>query len=629
MLLTLMIAPLLASLQAPYDPDPEQLADRWIVVYNTNWPDADGNGLNDSEEVAMHWVKRRGASLDRMVGIDFSHGTADNYSGQAGWEDFWDEMVLPLRNAVVDDNNNHAIGFLFVYGVPMRIAPPGFSNRGLDTTLIHLWDLGTRAAPIYANFGHADSYFDAAPTIGVDPGRFDPATDRYGLHRTYLVARLDGLTKEHSMEMVDSALYGDVYLSNQPGHYTGTAYCDTRYGAYTAGDLAAYPFNHFVYANADKDMAYGRSWMEQAGFQLQWEPYGTEIGEANAKWEDGTPALTAPNAMMYEGWYNFNTYHDVFTWLVGSMACDLNSNSVSRLRQANPGTFLSESLHQGLTCGTGVIAEPYLNGHPYPEVFTYYMANGYPFADAARISDSKVRWTNLYLGDPLYQPFRVGKIPLLDTDAPPPCEMLAASSTAVAGEWDLSTYLNTLGHMPDLGTLTVAYGEDLTFGNQAVGDDDRPRLFHTTTLTGLGADRIIFYRPDYTDPVGNVGIGKIFVLHTGLETRDVIATLTSDNLNVVVGQPFQLELAVGASDGLASLTSYGVTLTATHLGLNAVDILPRFLGPNATTFRSADETLRVIQLQVPGTLSAGTYVFEASASSALGSETNLVTVVVS
>lgn len=629
MFLSLLAAPLLASLQSPYDPDPEQTASRWIVVYNTNWPDADGNGINDSEEVAAHWAKRRGASVDRIVGIDFSNGTSDLYAGQSGWEAFWDEMVVPLRAAVVDEYNDHALGFLFVYGVPMRIAPPGFSTRGLDTTLIQLWDLGTRAVPVYATYGHADVYFDAAPTIGVDPGRFDPTTHRYGLRRTYLVARIDGLTKEHSMEMVDSALYGDIYLSNQPGHYTGIAYCDTRYGAYTAGDLAGYPFNHFVYANADKDMAYGRDWMEQAGFQLQWEPFGTEIGEANAKWEDGTPALTAPNAMMYEGWYNFNTYHDVFTWMVGSMACDLNSNSVSRLRQADPGTFLSESLHLGLTCGTGVVAEPYLNGHPYPEVFTYYMANGYPFAEAARISDSKVRWTNLYLGDPLYQPFRVGKVDQLDIDAPPPCKMLQASSTVVAGEWDLKTYLETLGSMPDLGTLTVEYGEDLNFGNQAVGNDNRARLFHTTTLTGLGTDRIIYYRPDYTDPVGNVGEGRTFVLHTGLETRDVIASLTSDNLNVVAGQPFNLELAVGTSDGLSALTSYSVTLTATHLGLTGADILPRFSGVNASAFHSADETLRVVQLQVPGTLSAGTYVFDVTVTSALGSETDSVTVIIS
>jgi uncharacterized protein (TIGR03790 family) len=473
-----------------------------------------------------------------------------------------------------------------------------------------------------------DIYFDAAPTFLTDPGRFNPTTHRLVGHRTYLAARLDGLTKQHAMEMVDSALYGDVYLSNQIGHYTGLAYCDTRYGAYTAAELANYPFNHNTYANADKDMAFGRSWLEQAGFTLQWEPFGTEIGEPNAQYENTTSALTAPTAMIYEGWYNFNTYHDVWEWMVGSMACDLNSNSVARLRIENPGTFLASALHRGLTCGPGVIAEPYLNGHPFPEIFTYYMVQGYPFAEAARISDPKVRWTNLYLGDPLYQPFRVGKVAQLDLDAPPPSEVLHARATAVAGEWQVETFLNTSGWMPDLGTLAVEYGETPALGSRCYGFDNRPRLFHQALLTGLTANQVIYYRPDYTDPVGNLGAGNTKVLHTGFETRDVLATITADQLSVPMGTPFHLELALGAADGLAALTSYSVTLTATHLGLNQVDLLPRFMGPQAQSFPSADGTLRVVRLAVSGTLPVGTYVVDVNAATALGTDFDSVSVVV-
>ncbi len=628
MLPILILSTLLASSQTPYDPDPEGTAHKWVVVYNADWPDADGNGINDSEEVARHWAKRRGAPASSLLGINFSFGTSDIYSGQAGWEEFWDEMVLPLRSKVVDDQNNHALGFLFVYGVPMRIAPSGITTRGLDTALINLWDIGTRTVPGFGPVGHSDVYFDAAPTHLTDPGRFDPVVHRFGGRRTYLVARLDGLTKEHAMEMVDSALYGDVYLSNQPGHYTGLAYCDTRYGAYTAADLINYPYNHFIYANADKDMAYGRAWLEQAGFTLMWEPYGTEIGEANAIFENGTSALTAPNAMIYEGWYNYNTYHDVWYWMVGSMACDLNSNSVARLRTENPGTFLSSALHRGLTCGPGVVAEPYLNGHPYPEVFTYYMVNGYPFSEAARISDSKSRWTNLYLGDPLYQPFRAGKVPQVDVDAPPPCEVLGAQPTINPGEWQIDTFLNTLGQMPDLGTLSVEYGEDLNLTNNAIGADARPRVFQQATLSGLSADEVIYYRPDYTDVAGNVGQGEVSVLFTGLASRDVVASIESDQLSMPAGTPFTIELAIGANAGLASLTSYGVELTATHMGLNQVDFLPRFQGPNAEHFQSPDDNLRVVRLPFSGNLAVGTYLLEVNANSPAGTDFDSVTVVV-
>lgn len=628
MILALLAAPLCALAQGAYDSDPESQGHRWIVVYNDNWPDADGNGRNDSEEVALHWAKRRGVGLDHVIGLDCSTGTSDLYSGQAGWESFWDEMVVPLRAAAGDADNDHPLGILFSYGVPMRLSPPNFGSRALDTTLMHLWDLGDRTTPLMATYGHADVYFDSAPNHALDPGRFEPSLHRVAGHRTYLVARLDGLTKEHAMEMVDAALYGDVYLSNLPGHYTGKAYCDTRYGAYSAGDLAGYPFSHFTYTTADKDMAYGRDWMAQAGFELKWEPFGTEIGEPNAQWEDGTPALTAPDSMIYEGWYNYNTYHDVWTWMVGSMACDLNSNSVARLRQADPGTFLSEALHQGLTCGTGVISEPYLNGHPYPEVFAYYMTAGYPFAEAARISDPKARWRSLHLGDPLYQPFRVGKTPILDQSPPPPSTVLEASATATVGEWYLKTFLDTGGTMPDLGTMEVHYGEDLQLSSSAFAWDARPRLFHEATLPGLGPDQVIYYRPDFTDPVGNVGQGVVQVLHTGFETRDVVASISTPTTMVPVGTPFTLELAIGSRDGLPNLTSVTVQVTATHMGWQDLDLRPRFEDPLVPAFRDAAGELLVKRLVVPGTLSAGTYAFEVETASASGTDVGSVTVLV-
>jgi hypothetical protein len=139
---------------------------------------------------------------------------------------------------------------------------------------------------------------------------------------------------------------------------------------------------------------------------------------------------------------------------------------------------------------------------------------------------------------------------------------------------------------------------------------------------------VIYYRPDYTDPVGNIGAGNTLALHTGLETRSVIATIESDSISLPVGAPLTLELAIGAANGLASLTSYSVTLTATHLGLQQVDFLSRFLGPNAVTYPSADATLRVVRLPFTGNLTAGTYVLDVSATSPAGTDSDSVTIVV-
>ncbi len=623
----LLAAFALPAAQTPFDPDPERTAHRWLVIYNANWPDEDGNGINDSEEVARHWAALRGVTADNVLGVACSTGTSEIYSGQTGWEAFWDEMVTPIRNKILNDSSTYTLGFLFCYGVPIRITPPGFSTRGLDTTLISPWNLGDRTTPFFFSFGSPDTYFDAAPGVGTDPGRFDPASFLELGHRTYLVARLDGVDKQHAMELVDMALYGDAYLSTQPGHYSGTAYCDTRFGLYSASDLAGYPFGHWTYASADKDMAYGRDWMPQAGFPLRWEPYGTEIGESGALWSDGTPADSAPDAMVYEGWYNYRQYFDVWTWKVGSMACDLNSDSVAHMRDPVPGTFLGSALQRGLTCGPGVIAEPYLNGHPYPEIFVYYMLAGYPFGEAARVSDSKLKWTNIYVGDPLYQPFRVGKVPILDTTPPPPATIESAAYTGTPGEWAIAARLDNLhGALPDLGTMELRFGPDPSLLNSVPGADSRPRIFQNALLSALPADAVTYYRADFTDPVGNIGLGTTYVLHTGLENRPVVARLHASSTSVPVGTPFTIELALGASDGFRSLTSYQVTLTATHMGLDHVGILNQFLGPDATLYDAPDGTLEVSRLLENGTLSVGTYLIEVSASSPAGSDGDSLTI---
>ena len=622
-MLPLLLAAALSPAAQGFDPDPEGLADRWVVAYNLNWPDEDGDGMGDSEQLARYYALRRGVPPANLIGL--SCPTTTTYSGASAWQDFWDEMIDPLRAKVQQFPEDHILGLLFCYGLPYDLRATGFGPRGLDTTLMTLWTLGDRNAPHFKSMGHADAYFDPDPTIGTDPGRFDPAVHRRQGLRTYLVSRIDGLDLHHSMELVDFALYGDAYLSPQPGYYSGNAYCDTRYGAYTWAELAGYPFGHDSFADADKDMAYGRQWLEQPGFPLKWEPYGTEIGEPGAQFEDGSSALTAPNALWYEGWYNYNKYLDVWDWMVGSAACDLNSNSIARFRQVDPGTFLGQALQRGLTCGPGCIAEPFLNGHPYPEVFTYYLLNGYPFGDAARISDPKAKWTQIYMGDPLYQPMRVGKTALLDTQAPSGATALTASATATPGEWEITTHLDTTAVLPDVGLLTLHHGPDPSYGATVSGEDDRPRIFHTAVLTGLGSDELVHYRADYLDPAGNAGAGEELILHTAIETQAVVARIEAPSGMIPAFSDFDVELIFGAQDGASSLTGITATVSAAHLGWNQLDLRPQFAPGKATHYGSAGDLLRSARLTVTGGLAAGSYLVEVSAVSPAGSDLQSVT----
>ncbi len=615
----------LVSATAPqaFDPDPEGTADRVLVVYNVNWPDGDGDGMGDSEQVARFYAASRGIPQRNLYAVACSP-IGHVYSGQSGWEAFWDEMVQPLRDHfdLTLGSRTELNGLVFCYGVPYQINPPGYSARALDTTLVGLWDLGDRSTPVFKTYGRFNSYHDDAPTIGSDMLRFDPLLYPTGGEASYLVARLDGLDVQHSIELVAYALYADAYLSPLPGHLQGYAYADTRYGAYSWADLANYPYNHWSYANADKDLAYGRQWMEQAGFTLRWEPYGTEIGETGARFEDGSSAETAPQAMFYEGWYNYNKYQPVFEWMVGSAACDLNSNSIARIRDSNPGTFLGESYQIGLTSGVGCIAEPYLNGHPFPESFQYYLLiKGYTFGEAARISDPKLAWTNMYVGDLLYQPLRPGKVALVDDVAPPPCAVIEGPG-ASAGERLFQTSLATLtlGALPEVGRLTLFYGPTPAFGNSVAGVDDRPRLFHQASLTGLGADELVHYRADYTDPAGNTGVGQEFVLHTALDAQPVLARVNVEQSSYPAGTPFPLELTIGSQAGLGDLSSWSATVTSAAMGWNSYDFSARLDALGAQYFESASGDLRSVRVTVPGTLPVGSYLIEIQAQGGAGSD---------
>jgi uncharacterized protein (TIGR03790 family) len=624
-----LLSPLVLAALAPqgFDPDPEDLAKRVLVLYNANWPDENGDGVGDSEEVARFYAAKRGIPLGNLVALNCSP-TAHYYSGQAGWEAFWDEMVLPVRDHIenVVGSRVGVGGLVFCYGVPYQINPPGWSPRGLDTTMIGLWALGTRTSPAYSAYGSFNSYHDPAPTVGNDKERFDPANRNFGGETSYICARLDGLNVEHAKELVEYALYGDAYISPQPGYHQGFAYADTRYGAYTWADLAGYPYGHNAYANADKDMAYGRQWLDEMGFVLRWEPYGTEIGEAGAKYEDGSSAETAPEAMFYEGWYNYNKYQDVFEWLVGSTACDLNSNSIARIRQLNPGTFLGESFQLGLAAGVGCIAEPYLNGHPFPEVFQHYMlVKGYTFGEAARISDPKLLWTNLYVGDLLYQPMRPGKIALLDTQAPPP-SVVSETAGAVAGERDFSTYLDTFGVLPDVGRMQLEYGATPALGQTLYADQDRPRVYHTATMTGLSADQLVHYRADYTDPAGNLGLGQEYILHTALDATPVLARVETESLSLPAGSSFEIELVYGAQAGAATLTSTTATVTSAAMGWTQYDLGGRLPMLNPTYYSSSQAKLQSARLTVPGILPVGSYLIEVTATSPAGSDSHSITI---
>jgi hypothetical protein len=365
-------------------------------------------------------------------------------------------------------------------------------------------------------------YFEPTPTVGTDLGHFDHSKYKIGTSELYLVSRIS------SMDQIDQALYADRFLFPVEGYYNGNVYVDSEYGQggngnnvppYTDEYLATQPrarSGNFGAAELEADMniAYAEHYVRQSGFPLKWEntTNGLVIGQAGAKFSDGTTALNAPRALFYGGWYNFGRYTDVWEWLPGSVACDLNSAS----------TFGTEALRHGATAASYVVGEPYRTGHQRPDVLIYYLLNGYSFAEASSLATPTIGWMAINQGDPLYTP----TAPVLVTPTPEfPRKLIkdtfapilsAGSPVIVAGpepeDRVIEVYLSDKPE-PEVAIAQVDYGTDTNYGKTATSGQGYKRRL-TITLKKLEKKTVYHYRITLKDPVGNVTVTNDYTFDT-------------------------------------------------------------------------------------------------------------------
>ena len=555
------VLPFLLLALVPQEMKPWDDPSRVLVVYSTTYPDNDGDGVGDSIEVAEYYAARRGVPASRMIGL----ATGPTGVAYGSLADFTNEVKLPVRGRLQSLGETSIDTLLFIHGVPYRIQTPQ-GPRSLDSCMATLFNLGTPSSPVFSSFGDANPYFEDEPAIGTDLGHFDHALYKDQGKAMYLHARLDGIDAQACKDMVDRALYGQAHITADTAGYTGTAYVDYRYGPYTdAFLLGGYPWNYFSYGQADKMMAYAKFFL--SAFPWKAEPYDKEIGDPGATWEDGTPASWAPDALFYGGWYNYNKYVDAFEWKVGSIACDLNSDSADRMRDATASEFLTNAFRRGLTCGAGVINEPYLSGHNRPESFLYYVVEqGYTWAEAAMVSDPKIKWMALHLGDPLYRIDTAAAVP--DTHLEMPAVALMPSpvstvKTLVAdlgvGVVDAEVFSTTLDHGP-----TAALGSQTT-GNTLF------RRHQEEDLPGLVDDVPTWLRWDFQDPVGHTDSTPLYAIIPGTPAP-ALARMAADNTSPGPGEPLVLRFSFAAAPNLYAATNVAVTVSIPSMGLVDVDV---------------------------------------------------------
>ena len=364
-----------------------------LIVYNSNYAvDSDGDGVQDSLEVAQYYAAKRGVPLSNILGVPCS--VTDTYTS---YQPFHDEMVVPIRNKLAALGPTNIDVILLCYFTPYVVPDISGSHVNLDNALMGVGSMSDASDQI--GYYAGNPYYDVAPSFDKSPGRFNHASEKFNGQDMYLVTRLDGPSVNAALEQVDGALYGERYISNQPGYYGGTGYVNSRYGfganRYTDAGLGAdadvKSGNVYGYGSVDKCIAYTEHYITAAGFPLKWQNSTnvTLIGNANASYSDNpsTPALTAPDALFFGGWY-VQEPDPSFDLKAGSVYSDLYSFSMAGFRGG--GASSSKALIQGAACSIGAIFEPYLGGVSLPETFIYYMLQGYTFAEAATLANPEI-----------------------------------------------------------------------------------------------------------------------------------------------------------------------------------------------------------------------------------------------
>jgi len=465
---------------------------RVLVVYNSNYKvDSDANGVQDSLQVAQYYMQERGVPSQNILGVNCSITTTyQNYTK------FYTEMILPLQSKINALGRTNIDVILFTYQIPHN-----YNARSVDNGLMALYSHTSTESSIWS-VKYANPYFEPNPTFGTDKGRFDH-TYKFQSNDMYLIARIDGPGDVVRMlNMIDQATYGQRYVSILPGYYNGIAYVDTRAikGVYNDTMLMADPDvqngYYSTYGAADVNIAYITHYLLNTTLPFKWHKATTIIGTANTTFHDGTNGAIAPRALFYGGWYAISNYLPVYEWLPGAFGSDLNSASLMSFRT---GSWGGMAIKHGVTATSGVVAEPYVSGHPRSNVIIYYLLKGFTFAEASTLSYSYIAWMEMSIGDPLYAPF-ASKPQVKDTQIP----AFAAGYPQLKQSENEGNVVHVIVNdkpEPEAVKVTVQYGKTTAYGNTA----STPYYYrrHKFPIPDLDADTLYHYKVVITDPAGN------------------------------------------------------------------------------------------------------------------------------
>lgn len=367
-----------ASIVSVLGLDPKRI----VVVANSADP--------ESVEIAEHYLKMREVPKENLLLVECSK--AETIS----WNDFISTIFNPLRRQLFEANwiegsiseqtdadgrlNIASLGsrmdFLVLCRIPLRIKNDKERSTRDDTEQLQ--------PQFKVNQGSVDAELALlaipnTPTIGFVPnplfGKAKPPA--ITLQQVVRIARLDGPSAKAAMGLVDRA------IEAEKKGLRGRAYIDLG-GPHQKGD----------------------EWIESAGKRIEAldfpSTWNREPAAISYKERFDAPAF-------YFGWWKADIQGPVaerdFEFPPGALGWHLHSFSATTIRMMHK-RWTGPLVARGLTATVGNVYEPYLELTHRPQVFVEALANGMSAGEAAYYSLPVLSWMAIFVGDPLYMPFK-------------------------------------------------------------------------------------------------------------------------------------------------------------------------------------------------------------------------------
>ncbi|MEJ5349161.1 MAG: TIGR03790 family protein [Desulfosoma sp.] len=384
-----------------------------LVIANRN--------ASESVGLARYYMNRRGIPEENLVLLwvtDQETCSRDDYDRR---------IAAPVRRAVQEhrQRGGSVRCLLTVRGIPLRVAPPGFSDeektrkaslekelKSLKETLAHVDKDSPEAARIRKEMEsrqesirklskeNQSAAVDSELTLVLEPEyplegwipnpMFVGFRDRskIGFPKTvFMVARLDGPSADIVKRLVDDA------MAAEERGLSGTAYFDARWPRPQAEKMQKLDGGYGFY---DASIHLAAEVVHKRG-RLR-----VVVDDRQELFQPGQ----APQAALYCGWYSLGRYVPAFSWVRGAVGYHIASSECSTLRAGSSQVWCKRMLEEGVAAVVGPVEEPYVQAFPVPHLFFHFLTDGrYSLAEAVFLSLPNVSWRMILVGDPLYRPF--------------------------------------------------------------------------------------------------------------------------------------------------------------------------------------------------------------------------------